>query len=105
MDTEQETEIASIAGNIRRIEALAMYGKMCATGEGRHVKLWSLASAAGDLLCSFAATKTFVTSLFLNDAMLVTGSSAGIVKMWSLANLLRAGAPDSKNRKVHSIQI
>ena len=35
LDTEKETETASVAGNIRRIECVAMYKMMCVTGESR----------------------------------------------------------------------
>ncbi len=40
------------------------------------------------LVVDWTATKTYLTALYLNDTMLVSGSSAGLVKLWSLAGLL-----------------
>ena len=61
IDTEKERELKSIVGSIRRIDAVAVYENLCATGEGRWVKLWSLLS--GEELIHWCATKTFVTSM------------------------------------------
>lgn len=63
-----------------------MYDHLIATAEGRWVKLWSLRT--GEELIHWCATKTNVSSLFINDAMVATGSSAGIVKIWDLNRLL-----------------
>ncbi len=40
------------------------------------------------LVVEWTATKTYMTALYLNDTMLVSGSSAGLVKLWDLAGLL-----------------
>jgi WD40 repeat protein len=85
-DPEKGTERDPIVGNIRRIDAIAVYENLCATGESRSVHLWSLSQGRG--LVSWNATKTFVSALLLNDTMVVTGSSAGIVKLWDLKALL-----------------
>ena len=79
INTSLEVEINSIVGSIRRIDALTVYKTLCATAESRWVKLWSLTS--GKELIHWSATKTFMTSLFMNDTLIVTGSSAGIVKV------------------------
>jgi hypothetical protein len=40
------------------------------------------------LVVEWTASRTCITALYLNDTMLVTGSSAGLVKLWDLAGLL-----------------
>ena len=85
-DPEKGTEKTPLVGNIRRIDAIAVYENLCATGESQTIRLWSLSQGRG--LVSWNATKTFVSSLLLNDTMVVSGSSAGIVKLWDLKTLL-----------------
>ena len=85
-DPEKGTEKAPLVGNIRRIDAIAVYENLCATGESQTIRLWSLSQGRG--LVSWNATKTFVSALLLNDTMVVSGSSAGIVKLWDLKTLL-----------------
>lgn len=87
INTALEVETNSIVGSIRRIDALTIYKTLCATAESRWVKLWSLTS--GKELIHWSATKTFMTSLFMNDALIVTGSSAGIVKVPIYTHLQR----------------
>ncbi len=90
IDTEREREAASLSGSIRRIDSLAAHRRLCATGEGKTCRLWSLGSSPervgsnAGLLAAFVATKTFLTALSLNDALLASGSSSGIVKLWDL---------------------
>jgi len=79
-------EMPSLVGAFRKIDSIAVYEDILATAETRIVKLWKLSSAT--FIVSWTATKTFISSLFINDTMLVTGSGAGIVKIWSLAALL-----------------
>ena len=50
---------------------------------------------------SWTATKTAVTSIYMNDTMIVTGSVAGIVKVWDLSTLLRPGMSVSPLRKIN----
>lgn len=90
VDTSQEREVSNLAGSIRRIDALAVYGKLCATGEGKYIKLWNLNS--NSLMRSWNATKTFISALSMNDALIISGSSAGIVKLWELKAVLRKNA-------------
>ena len=85
-DADKGTELAPLVGNIRRIDAIAVYENLCATGESQAIRLWSLSQGRG--LVSWNATKTFVSALLLNDTMVVSGSSAGIVKLWDLKTLL-----------------
>lgn len=86
VDSEKEREIRTLVGSIRRIDAVALYDSLIATAEARWVKLWSLKT--GEELITFCATKTHVTALLLNDCMVVTGSGAGIVKIWDLHRLM-----------------
>jgi len=86
LDTHREREMSSIPGPIRRIDSLAAYKSLVATGEGRNCKLWNVDDAK--LLTGFVATKAYLTALYLNDAILASGSSSGIVKLWGLADLL-----------------
>ena len=85
-DADEGKEMAPLVGNIRRIDAIAVYENLCATGESQAIRLWSLSQGRG--LVSWNATKTFVSALLLNDTMVVSGSSAGIVKLWDLKTLL-----------------
>ena len=39
-------------------------------------------------MSSWTATKTHVSALYMNDTIVVTGSGAGIVKLWDLSQLL-----------------
>ena len=50
---------------------------------------------------SWTATKTAITSIYMNDTMIVTGSVAGIVKIWDLSSLLRPGISVSPLRKIN----
>ena len=64
-------------------------------------RLWKISTSS--FLVSWTATKTSITSVFMNDTMIgigmtvklphlsvsVTGSVAGIVKIWELSALLR----------------
>ena len=86
VDSEKEREIRTLVGSIRRIDAVALYDSLIATAEARWVKLWSLKT--GEELVQWCATKTHVTALLLNDCMVVTGSGAGIVKIWDLHRLM-----------------
>ncbi len=93
-DSDREVHVASLSDAMRRIDSLALYRRLCATGEGRHCRIWSLGAGGGGagtdvhrqpgLLASFVATKTFVSALAMNDVILATGSSSGIVKLWDL---------------------
>ena len=49
-------------------------------------RLWQLSSAS--TVSSWTATKTHVSALYMNDTIVVTGSGAGIVKLWDLSLLL-----------------
>ena len=49
-------------------------------------RLWKLLDATFQV--SWVATKTFISALYMNDTMLVTGSGAGIVKIWGMSSLL-----------------
>jgi WD40 repeat protein len=85
-DPKEGTKKAPLVGSIRRIDAIAVYENLCATGENQSVRLWSLLQGRG--LVSWRVTKTFVSALLLNDTMLVSGSGSGIVKLWDLKTLL-----------------
>merc|ERR1712227_130065 len=80
-------EQPSLIGSFRKIDALATYENLVATGEEKHVRLWKISTSS--FLVSWTATKTSITSVFMNDTMIVTGSVAGIVKIWELSALLR----------------
>ena len=43
-------------------------------------------------MISWVATKTYISALYMNDTMVVTGSGAGIVKLWDLPTLLHIQA-------------
>jgi len=89
-DTTTHEEKPSLCGAIRRVDAVAVYESLVATGETQMVRLWDMNTCTG--LISWEAAKSAVTALYMNDAMLVTGSKAGIVKLWDLGTLLREGA-------------
>jgi len=80
-------ESESLVGNFRKIDALATYENLVATGEEKHVRLWKISTAS--CLISWIATKTSISAIYINDTMIVTGSVAGIVKIWDLSALLR----------------
>ena len=81
-DTDTETKTGSIVGSLRRIDDLAINHKLIATAEGKYIKLWNLDREAQ--LKSWQATKGHLCSIFLNDVVVVSGSSAGVVKIWDL---------------------
>lgn len=83
VDTNQECELGTLSNNHQQIDAVAMHRQLCATGQGKSCKLWSL-NRPCRLLASFVATKTHLTALSMNDAILVSGSVSGIVKIWDL---------------------
>ncbi len=98
IDTSRERELATLSGSIRRIDSVAVHRRLCATGEGKTCRLWGLGGPGGvgpgvaeevegggpGMLAEFLATKTFLTALSMNDAILASGSSSGIVKLWDL---------------------
>jgi len=93
-NTKTETggyeEGEGLVGSFRKIDAIAVFENIVATAESRTVKLWKLSTAS--TLVSWIATKTFISALYMNDTMVVTGSGAGIVKIWDLSALLGATA-------------
>jgi len=80
-------ETGSLSGNFRKIDALATYENLVATAEEKYIRLWKISPPTS--LISWTATKTSVSSIFMNDTIIVSGSVAGIVKIWDLASLLR----------------
>ena len=78
--------MATMSGSIRRIEAIAVYGRLAATGENKNIKLWNI--NANESIRTWPATKTYISALYMNDAMVISGSSAGIVKVWDLKSVL-----------------
>lgn len=52
----------------------------------RTIRLWDLTTSSS--LVSWVATKTYISALYMNDTMVVSGSGAGIVKLWDLPRLL-----------------
>ena len=52
----------------------------------RTIRLWDLTTSTS--LVSWVATKTYISALYMNDTMVVSGSGAGIVKLWDLPRLL-----------------
>lgn len=86
-DHSKYEETGSLAGNFRKIDALATFENLVATAEEKHVRLWKISPPSS--LISWTATKTAVSSIYMNDTMIVTGSVAGIVKIWDLSALLR----------------
>ena len=89
-DTTTQAENSPLEGAVRRIDAVAVYESLVATGESRLVRLWDINTCQP--LISWLAAKSVVTALYMNDTMLASGSSAGIVKLWDLGRLLRHGA-------------
>ena len=90
IDTEKDKLLSTLPGVYRRIDAVAMFGVLCATGENRSVNIWSLQEEQGKRMASWVATKTFITALYMNDSLVISGSSAGMVKLWELRASLRA---------------
>jgi len=75
-----------LIGALRKIDALAAFENLAATAESRTIRLWDLTTSAS--LVSWVATKTYISALYMNDTMVVSGSAAGIVKLWDLPKLL-----------------
>jgi len=92
-------ESGNLVGKFRKIEALATFENLVATAEDKQVRLWKISPASS--LMSWTATKTAITSIYMNDTMIVTGSVAGIVKIWDLSSLLRPGISVSPLRKIN----
>ena len=86
-------------GKFRKIDALATYENLVATAEDKQVRLWKISPASS--LISWNATKTAITSIYMNDTMIVTGSVAGIVKIWDLSSLLPPGVSVAPLRKIN----
>lgn len=86
-DTSNGKVLSPVVGQIRRIDAMAVYKNLCATGETQVLRLWSMTQSK--CLVSWTATKTFLTSLVMNDILVISGSNAGIVKLWDLNVLLK----------------
>ncbi|TRY61034.1 hypothetical protein TCAL_08469 [Tigriopus californicus] len=84
-NTDRETRVGTVVGNLRRIDAIAMYNQLIVTAEGKMIKLWSMPDEK--MLIHWIATKGHLCSLFLNDVIVVSGSSAGVVKIWDLKTL------------------
>jgi len=80
--------LTPVVGQIRRIDAMAVFKNLCATGEAQMLRLWSMTQ--GKCLVSWTATKTYLTSLLINDIFVISGSNAGIIKFWDLNVLLKS---------------
>jgi len=79
-----------VTGNIRRIDAIAVHEKLCTTAETQEVKVWGLQT--GECFVKWTATRSFITAVAMNDVLVMTGSHAGIVKLWDLKVLLKSNA-------------
>ncbi len=79
--------LPSVSGNIRRIDAIAVHENLCTTAETQEVKVWGLQT--GKCFVKWTATKSFITAVAMNDVLVMTGSHAGIVKLWDLKVLLK----------------
>jgi len=100
-NTNTYEEKQSLVGFFRKIDALAAFENLAVTAETRTIRLWKLSSCI--TLASWEATKTYISALYMNDTMIVSGSGAGIVKIWDLPSLLQmpAGSPVTPLRKIN----
>jgi len=100
-NTTNYEEKQSLVGFFRKIDAVAAFENLAVTAETRTIRLWKLSSSS--TLASWEATKTHISALYMNDTMIVSGSAAGIVKIWDLPSLLQmpAGSPVTPLRKIN----
>ena len=61
-------ESGNLVGKFRKIDALATYENLVATAEDKQVRLWKISPPSS--LMSWTATKTAITSIYLNDTMI-----------------------------------
>ena len=61
-------ESGNLVGKFRKIDALATYENLVATAEDKQVRLWKISPAS--TLMSWTATKTAITSIYMNDTMI-----------------------------------
>jgi len=100
-NTANYEEKQSLVGFFRKIDAVASFENLAATAETRTIRLWKLSTCS--TLVSWIATKTYISALYMNDTMVVSGSGAGIVKIWDLPTLLQmpAGSLITPLRKIN----
>jgi len=100
-NTSNYEEKQSLVGFFRKIDAISSFENLVATAETRTIRLWKLSTSS--TLVSWVATKTYISALYMNDTMVVSGSGAGIVKIWDLPTLLQmpAGGLVTPLRKIN----
>jgi WD40 repeat protein len=100
-NTNTYEEKQSLVGFFRKIDAVSAFENLAVTAETRTIRLWKLSTCS--TLASWEATKTYISALYMNDTMVVSGSGAGIVKIWDLPSLLQmqAGSPVTPLRKIN----